>query len=454
MIMGIDASVLEVDQSRRWAIRRKVIRAAVAWLAWASIPAATLNGQRVLTASGDYYPTEFLERTWPGHPEWLAMLGEIATGHGLSPHRGWYRKGSGQSRFDWDSVLSRFDTDRDGSISASEFRRPRDFRRLDLNGDGAITAPDWLFDVRLSRSRRNDASFTMSAGVFIAVDRDRNGLVNERELRRFLLDTSGDPLLVKEFEEPGKALLARIDESQATGFDSICLADFQQVFNLSGRRSGNLLSWLGSRANKEVSRENLLKSFLRGELGSWSSGPGLNAKAPDFTLTRVEDQKRITLSKEFAEKPVVLIFGNFTCDHFRMHTGSLESLYQRYRDRVNFLCVYTRESHPLGGWELDSNRNAGIEIRQPEEAQQRIRIAQDCKAHLKISFPIVVDTMNDTVSSLYSGIPIRLYLIDRSGLIAYKGGRGPFHFFPGELEQSVLAFLNDPSTCPPSTHRP
>lgn len=52
--------------------------------------------------------------------------------------------------------------------------------------------------------------------------------------------------------------------------------------------------------------------------------------------------------------------------------------------------------------------------------------------------PLLVDTMNDPVGHLYSGMPDRLYVIDRQGRIAYKSGRGPFGFKTGEMEQSLI----------------
>ncbi|HEY8506607.1 MAG TPA: deiodinase-like protein, partial [Gemmataceae bacterium] len=52
-----------------------------------------------------------------------------------------------------------------------------------------------------------------------------------------------------------------------------------------------------------------------------------------------------------------------------------------------------------------------------------------------------VDDLNDRVGHLYSGMPDRLYLIDRQGKVAYKGGRGPFGFIPGELEQALVMLL-------------
>ena len=51
--------------------------------------------------------------------------------------------------------------------------------------------------------------------------------------------------------------------------------------------------------------------------------------------------------------------------------------------------------------------------------------------------------IDDRVGHAYSGMPDRLYLIDREGKVAYKGGRGPFGFKPAELEQSLVMLLID-----------
>lgn len=53
----------------------------------------------------------------------------------------------------------------------------------------------------------------------------------------------------------------------------------------------------------------------------------------------------------------------------------------------------------------------------------------------------VVDDVSDAVGHAYSGMPARLYLIDREGKVAYKSGRGPFGFKVGELEQAVAMAL-------------
>jgi hypothetical protein len=55
--------------------------------------------------------------------------------------------------------------------------------------------------------------------------------------------------------------------------------------------------------------------------------------------------------------------------------------------------------------------------------------------------PVVVDDLNDPVGTAYSGMPARLYVIDAKGRVAYKSGRGPFGFKPGEAEQALAMAL-------------
>jgi alkylhydroperoxidase family enzyme len=114
-----------------------------------------------------------------------------------------------------------------------------------------------------------------------------------------------------------------------------------------------------------------------------------------------------------------------------------------YGDRVNFLAVYVREAHPTDGWRVPSNDRAGITIAQPKTAKERTDVAKTCCSSLSITIPMVVDEMDDRVGHAYSGMPDRLYLIDREGRIAYKGGRGPFGFKAGEMEQALVMLLLD-----------
>ncbi len=118
-------------------------------------------------------------------------------------------------------------------------------------------------------------------------------------------------------------------------------------------------------------------------------------------------------------------------------------MYQQYKDRVAFLGIYVREAHPIDGWATRGNEKAGINVTQPTDMKGRFEVARQCTAHLDLTVPLLVDEMDDRVGHAYSGMPDRLYLIDRDGKVAYKGGRGPFGYKPKELEQALVMHLLD-----------
>ena len=92
---------------------------------------------------------------------------------------------------------------------------------------------------------------------------------------------------------------------------------------------------------------------------------------------------------------------------------------------------------------MESNDRAGIALRQPIALDERVAAADRCCTALKMTMPVLVDEMDDRVGHAYSGMPDRLYVIDRDGRVAYKSGRGPFGFKPGEMEQALILTLLD-----------
>ena len=156
-----------------------------------------------------------------------------------------------------------------------------------------------------------------------------------------------------------------------------------------------------------------------------------------------DGKAEITLSKLVGPKPVVLVFGSFTCGPFRSQSGNVEKLYRRYKDRATFVMVYVREAHPTDGWRMESNDRVGAITAQPKSYDERVEVAQKCGRLLSLGFPMLVDTIDDAVGARYSGMPGRLYVIDRDGKVAFKSGRGPYLFKPAEMEQSLVLLLQD-----------
>jgi Iodothyronine deiodinase len=91
---------------------------------------------------------------------------------------------------------------------------------------------------------------------------------------------------------------------------------------------------------------------------------------------------------------------------------------------------------------LDENRTAGVAVTDPDTLVERGAVAATCVRALETTIPTVIDGVDDAAASAYGGWPDRLYLIDRSGRIAYQGGEGPYGFDPSALEAAVLAELD------------
>jgi thiol-disulfide isomerase/thioredoxin len=244
-------------------------------------------------------------------------------------------------------------------------------------------------------------------------------------------DADGNGKLTREEFE---AFFERADRG-GTGF--LSLSDSQDLFNPPPRGRGS------SGGSQGPTRRTLLKGLFAQEIGSLQPGPKVGERAPDFTLRAVGGDEEVTLSKLVGPKPVVLVFGNFTCGPFRSQAGNVEKLYRQYKDRATFVMVYVREAHPTDGWSMESNNRVGVELPQPRSYAERVGVAQQCATRLDLGFPMLVDELDDRVGARYSGMPSRLYVIDRDGLVAYKSGRGPFGFKPREMEQSLLLVLSE-----------
>jgi Iodothyronine deiodinase len=105
--------------------------------------------------------------------------------------------------------------------------------------------------------------------------------------------------------------------------------------------------------------------------------------------------------------------------------------------------VYVREAHPTDGWRMESNDRVGVAVAQPKSDLKRVEVATQCHDLLEMSMPVLVDGIDDRVGRIYSGMPDRIYIIDRHGKVAFQSGRGPFWFNPEEMEQSLAMLLLD-----------
>lgn len=358
-------------------------------------------------------PVEELEKAYEGKtpPEGIRMYLSIVKGGRMGPGTGWF--GPGQSRFSYDWLAEHCEIEADSpGISRDLFRGPAVmFDRFDRNRDGTITR----FDLDWS---------------------DDNPWVEHAYLANRLfrqMNKTGTGKLTRD------QWIAFFDEA-ANGADTVSASMLREHW-LAGLGGGFL-------PGDAPTTEQLIHGLFTGEVGSMHEGPALDAKAPDFTLKTPDGAETIRLFDKIGKQPVVLVFGNFTCGPFRMIYAEVDELAQRYREQAVFLGVYVREAHPTDGWSMRSNEKVGVNVAQPKTLIERTAVAQQCFTRLKPTIPWLVDEIEDPTGHAYSGMPARLYVIDTTGRIAYKSGRGPFGFKPSEMEQSLLMTLLDQPQSP------
>ncbi len=350
------------------------------------------------------FTPEQIEAAYEGKrmPEAVSMYLVIARGGQMDGTTGWF--GPAASRFSWQWLAERHGIESDQPLRKETFRGDeRIFTQLDRDRDGSISESD------LDWSDGNPWV--------------RQSYMINRLFRR--IDPSGDGNLT-------------VEEWQAF-FDRV--ADGEKSIRFEQLRDAIIPPGNGFLPGDQPRRETLIRGLMAGEIGSLQEGPSVDEKAPDFELKPLEGGSPVRLSDRIGKKPVVLVFGNFTCGPFRSMYPTVEAVRKRQTDYADFLFIYVREAHPTNGWAMKSNEKAGVAIAQPTTYQERHAVAEQCAAKLDATIPLLVDDLNDTAGNAYSGMPARLYVIDTDGKVAYKSGRGPFGFKPEEMEQALLMTL-------------
>lgn len=358
--------------------------------------------------------SSFLEQVYSGSepPEGARMLLSILQGSQMGPGEGWF--GPAQTKYDFGWLSKNCKLEGVSEISKENFPASEAlFRVLDRNRDGHIQPMD------LDWSPKNpmvEQAYQLNR-IFRRIDSKGSGAISREQWLAFF-------------------------EKASQGSDILTSEDFSGTL-LAGF-SGSFMP--GDRPDPSQ----LVRGLFAGEIGSMFEGPKIGQQAPWFKLRKAQGQGSIELSSLIGDKPVVLVFGNFTCGPFRSFYPAVDRLYEKYKDRANFLMVYVREAHPSDGWKMESNTKVGVEVAQPQTFEQRSQVANAFCTKLNPNIPVVIDELSDPVGHAYSGMPARLYVIDRQGKVAFKSGRGPFGFSPPELEQALAMSLIDQQTTVPS----
>ncbi len=92
---------------------------------------------------------------------------------------------------------------------------------------------------------------------------------------------------------------------------------------------------------------------------------------------------------------------------------------------------------------MKANERDAVLFRQHRSMEERVEVARVCMVKMALDMPAAVDEMDDAVARRYAAMPERLYLVDRDGRVAYKGGIGPMFFRPKEWEAAIARYLGE-----------
>ena len=137
-------------------------------------------------------------------------------------------------------------------------------------------------------------------------------------------------------------------------------------------------------------------------------------------------------------------------------------MFKKHGKKAEFVFVYLREVHPEGD-EDGGRRGRGGRggrsgrggptgpngvggrgaVPQPTTLEERRSNAEEALKGLGLSLTTVLDDMKDTTSNTWSSFPDRLFIVDKTGVVAFAGERGPRGFDAKVMETALEKLLKD-----------
>jgi tetratricopeptide (TPR) repeat protein len=171
------------------------------------------------------------------------------------------------------------------------------------------------------------------------------------------------------------------------------------------------------------------------------TGPQPGTLAPRLQLARADGSGPVTVTAPEPGKPVVLVFGSYSCPNFRKAAGALNELSERFDSQASFLLVYIREAHATGTWQSTINEREHVQIAPASSMQQKRDYATMCQRKLNLRFPSVVDGLDNTAEQAYAAWPSRVYVISAQGFVRYSSGLIEEEFDRAALESAIKSVI-------------
>ena len=189
------------------------------------------------------------------------------------------------------------------------------------------------------------------------------------------------------------------------------------------------------RPGSSEARDALANGFRSGKAPQSDPGIPVGTPAPPVG----------TMDLSRLAKPVVLVFGSYTCPKLRSSAADLKRIAEQYRDRVDFRLVYIREAHAEAGpeteWQSTINAREGVGLPPARNLAEKREHAELCVRKLNLPWTAVVDGMDGAAETAWQAWPSRIYAIGRDGRVAFNSRLGELDFHPAEFEAALRAIL-------------
>jgi tetratricopeptide (TPR) repeat protein len=140
-------------------------------------------------------------------------------------------------------------------------------------------------------------------------------------------------------------------------------------------------------------------------------------------------------------RPVVLVFGSYTCPKFRTSAAVLKRLSEEHKGKLDFRLIYIREAHAGADWQSTINERDGIALEPAKTVEQKREHAQLCLRKLDLPWAAIADGIDGAAEAAYQAWPSRVYIVDRHGRVAFNSRLGELEFQPARMEGALRAVL-------------
>jgi len=120
------------------------------------------------------------------------------------------------------------------------------------------------------------------------------------------------------------------------------------------------------------------------------------------------------------------------------HASYFEHLYNKYKDRANFLVVYITEAHARDEWPVGKTISF---CDQPKTLSDRCVLARKYSADNSLTIPVYVDNMNNHFDEVFAAWPLRFYVV-KNGELVFKAQPNLEHYAYDPTELSKWLKIN------------